>query len=117
MKQIETNGQYFEKLTSRQEAAKYVKDLKADCVWGGVDRCLWADCSLFIEYLDDKIIIVGEGEPMKDVRISNIKTFIYDTDWGTVFYNAIPQVDQTFPDDPYIRIGTECGEYGKPIDI
>jgi len=117
MKQIETNGQYFEKLTSRREAAKYIKDIKNDCVWGDVDDGLYPDNSLFIEYLDGTIIILSEGDAVKGVRTSNIKTMILDADWGTAFYNAFPQLDEEYPDFPIIRIGTECGEYGNPIDI
>lgn len=117
MKKIEVNEQYFEILTSRKDAVKLIEEIKENCVWGDIDNGLDPDSQLFIEYTDGTIVIIAEGEPVKKIRKHHIKTLILEGDWGTSYYNAFPQLDETYTDMPIIRIGIEPNEYGRPIDI
>lgn len=115
MKQIEMNGQYFEKLTSRKETAEWLKDIKEWC--GEPCNYLPDEGGLFVEYLDGTTVLLVDGDDLSNLRTSNVKTMIYDGGYGYTFYNAVPQMDLSYPDMPYIRVGTDCGEYGETVKM
>lgn len=120
MKQIKMNGQYFEKLTSRKEAAAWLKETKENavdfCDWNG--KCILPDeGGLFIEYLNGETMLISDGDDFTQIRTYGVKTMIYDGGYGYTFYNAVPQMDLAYPDMPLIRIGTECHEYGETVKM
>lgn len=117
MKQYYVNGQQFIKYTSRKEAAKFVDEIKENCVLFGEDNGLYADNSLYIEYTDGSYVCLSEGEPVAKLRRTGIKRLILSAEWGEAYYNAYAELCLDYPDMPYIRIAEVLREYGELVDL
>lgn len=94
-----------------------MQEIKDDLIWHGEDKLFYADHSLYIEYTDGTSICVFEGDPVKKLKKSGIRMLVFEADWGTQFYNAFPQLDESYPDNPMIRIGIQEGEHGPAVNL
>jgi hypothetical protein len=93
---VKENGQIFEIIQSRKEAAALAKDIIADAVWD--DEWIDEDSSLEIQYKDGTEILFIEGFPLPKLRLTGIAAMHYRNPVTDCFYNGTIKRNEKYED-------------------